>query len=400
MITYCEFPNCSFVFCIGLRLMATAAIACGASCSLLAEETIAPGVRYRVITDTQEPQVIHVIEIDRGAPGISLVSSVGTAVRGPETVAEMASILPAERGQVLAAINGDFFQMGAEPYRGTVQGTTIIDGELVTGPGGGYVFCIDREGRPTIEPVGSRFEVSWPDGTKTPFRVNSSTTDFTSEVGAADVVLFTPRFDTSTKTKSGRELLLAPTPDSPTLPLRVGQTYSLNVSAVAPGTDTPLRAGSLVLSLSTKATATAPTVRAGDTVRISTAPESACSACETAISGDPLLLVGGEIKPAPDKGPPARAPRTVVGYGERQIFLVVAEGRQPLRASGLSHREMAERLLTLGCTDAINLDGGGSSTMLVEGRSKTPGEGRFHRPVGNALFVVRWPPEVGPAAHR
>jgi exopolysaccharide biosynthesis protein len=52
---------------------------------------------------------------------------------------------------------------------------------------------------------------------------------------------------------------------------------------------------------------------------------------------------------------------------------------------------MAERLLELGCTDALNLDGGGSSTMLVAGQSKTPVEARLQRPVGNALFVVRRP---------
>lgn len=370
-------------------MTAAAAMTCVSSWSSLAEEKVAPGVRYRTITEAREPQVIHVLEIDRDAPDVAFVSSVGAAVRGPETVTDMARILPAEQGEVLAAINGDFFQMGGEPYRGTVQGTTIIDGELVTGPGGGHAFCIDREGRPTIEPVGGRFELSWPDGTKTPFRVNSSTTDFQSEVGAGDVVLFTPRFDTSTKTKAGRELLLTPTADSPKLPLRVGQAYSLQVAEVSPGADTPLERGSLVLSLSTKAAATAPQVRAGDTLQISTAPDGRCAACETAISGDPLLLVRGQIKPAPDKGPPARAPRTVVGYSERQIFLVVAEGRQPRRALGLSHREMAQRLLDLGCTDAMNLDGGGSSTMLVAGRSKTPGDVRFQRPVGNALFVVR-----------
>jgi hypothetical protein len=372
-----------------LVLMTAAATTCVSSWSALAEEKVAPGVRYRAITEAREPQVIHVLEIDRDAPGISFVSSVGAAVRGSETVTEMARILPAERGQVLAAINGDFFQMGGEPYRGTVQGTTIIDGEFVTGPGGGHAFCIDRNGHPAIERVGGRFELAWPDGTKTPFRVNSSTTDFKSEVGAADVVLFTPRFDASTKTKAGRELLLTPTADSPKLPLRVGQTYALQVAEVSRGADTPLEPGGLVLSLSTKAAATAPQVRAGDTVQISTAPDSRCAACETAISGDPLLLVGGQIKPAPDKGPPARAPRTVVGYGERQIFLVVAEGRQPRRAVGLSHREMAERLLKLGCTDAMNLDGGGSSTMLVAGQSKTPAEARLQRPVGNALLVVR-----------
>jgi uncharacterized Zn-binding protein involved in type VI secretion len=374
-----------------MLVTAAVVVACAMPRRLPAEEMLAPGVRYRLLVEKQEPQVIHVLEIDRDAAGIEVVSSVGAAVRGSETVAQMARLLPDERGTVLAAVNGDFFQMGGGPYPGTVQGTTIIDGELVTGPGGGHAFCLDRQGRPAIVPAGARFELSWPDGTKTPFRVNSATTDFRSDVGSADVVLFTPRFDASTQTEAGRELLLAPTPDSPPLPLRVGQVYALKVAEVSPGVDTPIAPGSLVLSLATKAAAAAPALRAGDTLQVSTAPEAACAACTTAISGDPVLLVEGQIKPAADKGPPARAPRTVVGYGVDRIFLVVAEGRQPGRALGLSHREMAERLLELGCTDAVNLDGGGSATMMVAGQSKTPRDARQQRPVGNALLVVRRP---------
>lgn len=370
---------------------AVMAVACTAARPLRADEMVGPGVRYRVLTETKEPQVLHVLEIDRGTPGIEFVSSVGAAVRGSETVTAMGRLLPAERGLVLAAINGDFFQMGGGQYQGTVQGTTIIDGELVTGPGGGHAFCLDREGRPAIRSVAAQFELTWPDGTKTPFRVNSATADFKSEVGAADVVLFTPRFGGSTQTKGGRELSLSPTADSPKLPLRLGQTYAFEVGEIGAATDTAIKPDSLVLSLATKAAAAAPAVRAGDTLRISTAPQAACAACETAISGDPLLLVGGQIKPGPDKKPLARAPRTVVGYDERRIFLVVAEGRQPGRALGLSHREMAERLLGLGCTDAVNLDGGGSSTMLVAGKSKSPRDERMQRPVGNALLVVRRP---------
>jgi exopolysaccharide biosynthesis protein len=50
---------------------------------------------------------------------------------------------------------------------------------------------------------------------------------------------------------------------------------------------------------------------------------------------------------------------------------------------------MAERLHAMGCTDAVNLDGGGSSTMLVNGKSVVPAPGRGQRPVGNALLVVQ-----------
>lgn len=348
-----------------------------------ADEQLAPGVRYRVIGEPEDPQVFHVLEIDRGAAGISFVSSVGAGVRGAETVEQMARMLPAERGRVVPAINGDFFQMGGDQYRGTVQGMTVIDGELASGPGGGHAFCVDREGRPSIEPLGDRFEIAWPDGRKTPLRVNGATSDAQSEVGAADVVLFTPRFDASTRTKAGRELVLTPAPDGPQLPLRVGRIYTATVSEIAAGTDTPIKPGTMVLSLATTAAAAAPAVQPGDTLRIGTAPDGAWADCVTAISGDPVLLARGQIKPAPDAEKPARAIRTAVGYGPKQIVLVAAT------RWGASHREMAERLHAMGCTDAVNLDGGGSSTMLVNGKSVVPAPGRGQRPVGNALLVVQ-----------
>ena len=72
-----------------------------------------------------------------------------------------------------------------------------------------------------------------------------------------------------------------------------------------------------------------------------------------------------------------------LGYGPKQIVLVVAT------RWGASHREMAERLHTMGCTDAVNLDGGGSSTLVVNGMSVVPPAGRGQRPVGNALLVVQ-----------
>jgi len=77
-----------------------------------------------------------------------------------------------------------------------------------------------------------------------------------------------------------------------------------------------------------------------------------------------------------------------VRYSDTTIFLVAAEGRQPGRTLGMGHPEMAERLLAIGCTDALNLDGGGSSTKLVANACKAPRDERFQRPVGNAPLVV------------
>ncbi len=61
-------------------------------------------------------------------------------------------------------------------------------------------------------------------------------------------------------------------------------------------------------------------------------------------------------------------PRTAVGIDRQQrwLTLVVVDGRQPKVSEGMSQRELADLMVELGCHDAINLDGGGSSIMLLE----------------------------------
>ena len=60
-------------------------------------------------------------------------------------------------------------------------------------------------------------------------------------------------------------------------------------------------------------------------------------------------------------------PRTALGTddGGRTLILVVVDGRQPGYSEGVSLNELAEMMRLLGADDAVNLDGGGSTTMVV-----------------------------------
>jgi exopolysaccharide biosynthesis protein len=67
---------------------------------------------------------------------------------------------------------------------------------------------------------------------------------------------------------------------------------------------------------------------------------------------------------------------------------VVVDGRQPATAVGMSHHELAGLMQRLGCTDALNLDGGGSSTLWYEGKVMNQPSDSAPRPVGNALVLL------------
>ena len=92
-----------------------------------------------------------------------------------------------------------------------------------------------------------------------------------------------------------------------------------------------------------------------------------------AISGQLMLLAGGNLLPEVSAAPGANdpQPRTAVGLDKnsRRLIIVVVDGRQPGYSEGATLVELAELLSAKGAFYAMNLDGGGSTTMAVEGRN-------------------------------
>ena len=91
-----------------------------------------------------------------------------------------------------------------------------------------------------------------------------------------------------------------------------------------------------------------------------------------AISGDAILLRGGNV--ASDLDNIALQPRTAIGFSSngRFIYLVVVDGRQPFYSEGMTRKELADLMVSLGAQNAMSLDGGGSSTMVVQGKDGKP----------------------------
>jgi uncharacterized protein YigE (DUF2233 family) len=92
----------------------------------------------------------------------------------------------------------------------------------------------------------------------------------------------------------------------------------------------------------------------------------------SAISGNRMLVLKGKI--APDLKDEKAEPRTAVGVNRngRYVYLVVVDGRQPFYSQGATFTELAQLLIDQGAYIAMNLDGGGSSTMVVEGDDGKP----------------------------
>lgn len=116
------------------------------------------------------------------------------------------------------------------------------------------------------------------------------------------------------------------------------------------------------------------------------------------IGGGPLLLHQGQIvvdSMAVAEGIgeaflTTRHPRTAIGWNADQskIWLVVVDGRQE-HSAGMSLQELSRFFIELGATDALNLDGGGSSALVFDGQVRnTPSDPTGERKVTNALLLV------------
>ena len=341
------------------------------------------GITYIHDEVADVPWSIHIVKVSRSHADLRFETTLGAGSRlGMSVVSEQVKAMPAEAGRPLAAVNGDFFK-SHDKYPGDPEGLQIMRGELISAPRPTHsCFWIDAAGNPRLTNVQGRFTATLKNGTTVPFGLNE-------ERANDEAVLYTAANGVTTRTSGGMELVLTRGAATNWLPLRIGETYTATVREVKTDGDARLTDDTMVLSAGPKAAARLAKVKPGDVVKISTGTVPDVRGSLTAIGGGPALVRGG--KALPFSGLQPRHPRTALGWNKEFFFLVEVDGRQKSSA-GMSFPELATYLSNLGCTEAINLDGGGSATLWAYGIvMNSPSEGH-ERPAANALILVRKEP--------
>jgi phosphodiester glycosidase len=146
--------------------------------------------------------------------------------------------------------------------------------------------------------------------------------------------------------------------------------------------------------------------------RIRIAPRGALGAVDSGdlVQAGPMLIAGGEVvfdRATDREGFSAgagqfdsditdgRHPRSAVGMSDRDLYLVCCDGRRSDVDAGLTLEELADFMLVLGCRDAMNLDGGGSTTLIHRGHllnrpySEHDQPAPASRPIVSAIVVER-----------
>jgi hypothetical protein len=380
----------------------------------LRAEKIAPGVVHEVYQRFTPNEAVHVARVGRDAPYILRSVSANRFLHGGrnETTSEIC-----KRTKCLVGVNGDFWS-GSEGLLGAL----VSHGELLRSPTGAhYQLVVGPDGKPTAGPITwhGRFitsdakSVSF-DGVNVPRKKKDG------------IVLYSRKFARSTKTNHlGAELVVTMLNGPP----RLGHPASVRIEKLFVGSgNTKINDGRLVLSGTGKGAealrmlwhrAKNGGVERTMTIRLRTTPDALES-----IGGTPVLVRDG--KPAYDNASTAfvqaQHPRTIVGWTKKgETLLVTVDGRQMGHSAGMTIPEAARMMLKLGAVDAINLDGGGSTTFVVRGKVlNKPSDrvlsvgGKKHgvkvggarpviasnveRPVASALVVVKRPAEPAKVA--
>ena len=376
-----------------------AIVLCAAVCSIsaIAEPADAisePGISYTNDVVRSIPWSIHVLKIDRSRKDLAFFSAhAGNKVLSVAHLSEQARTVPPALGRAIAAVNGDFYLRDNPVYGGDPRGLQIMDGDLLSGPN---TVCVwfDAQNNPHLDEVKASFQVTWPDGRKTSFGLNQQRL-------SGMMVLYTPSYGTTTRASGGREFILEKEGNGSWLPLGAGEIYRARVREVRTNGNSRLAPDTIVLSVSPPMLAGLPEVKQGSLLEVSTATTPSLKGVKQAIGGGPALIQDGKV--LVEKTPPPglarsyserskyeRHPRSAIGWSPTHVYLVVVDGRQPELSAGMKLAELAEYMARLGCTEAMNLDGGKSSQLWMSGRMlNSPCQG--DDTVANALLVVRKP---------
>jgi len=306
---------------------------------------------------------VHVLRVDPRDPNIMIRPVIaGDIGSGKETTSVVAT-----RYDALAGINGGFFAGSGAPL-----GMIVIDGELVSAPlPRRSVFGISRAGEPFIQ----AFEFQGRVHTMNNVSLWVSAVNRPPHAGA--VAVYTPRYGPLTPHLQTAVIVRDGT---------VQQFASGRI--MIPDRGYVLTVNQAEAELLTRHL----TIGQQITIRFDFSPDMELI---SALGGGPRLVKAGEPfipfvwEWFSSRIFASRAPRTAVGItGAGKLVFVTVDGGSR-RNTGMTLGELARLMVSLGAREAMNLDGGGSATMVVGGRTVNEPSGGEERPVGSALLILR-----------
>jgi exopolysaccharide biosynthesis protein len=347
---------------------------------------VAPGIEHGQVTidgvtsdGAAGPLFINVLRVDLRRARLKIVRALDQGL-GLETVSSLAA-----RHRAVAAINGGYFRTTGT-YRGESTGFLLIDGKLISEPYNGRAdFGLINEG-PATDVIFGHLKYL---GEISAGPAKHLVQGLNRPVSLNEMIVFTPEFHRTTLTN----------PDGVEVVVRRNRVVA--VKDLTGSTKIPPD-GFVISAVGTARDWTKRNVRKGERLRFSWSMNSAEAGrdsqwrrAHSILGAGPQLIKSGKVaithleeKMAPSFASD-RHPRTAVGRTrDGKLILVAVDGRQPQISIGMSLYTLADLLLNLGAVEAINLDGGGSTTMVVKQEVvNKPSDQTGERPVSDAILV-------------
>ncbi|MGQ9928091.1 MAG: phosphodiester glycosidase family protein [Chloroflexaceae bacterium] len=353
-----------------------------------------PGVVHlRRVTD--DPLRINVLLLDLTNPRLEL----GVTIPQNRFFGLYRTSMLAREAGALAAVNGDLFSVD----EGTPQGLTMIDGQVLMAPKYRATFAWSRQRGPFIGYFTREWtwqaEVRGSDGARAPVILLNTRCPPNQICLYNEFVRQVPEREGDVKVLIGRDG-------------RVRQVTRGQALKLAPGEQALQGTGEGAAWLRAHAVA-------GAWLRLSITTDPPLTHYDQAISGGPIILRDGRfvqdclcaLRDCRETRQPravlqcedfstdwklkhyldVRMPRTAVGYdrARQTLVLAVVDGYQRGYSRGITQEELADLLREFGADTAMELDGGGSSTMVIENQVvNRPSDSTGERHVANALLVL------------
>lgn len=363
------------------------------------ERALSPDVKYRIDVDTDLPQVVHSFRLPVAKLGDLLKPTLGRdqifVDDAQSGVAKTLSQIVSNEN-VLAGVNGDYFTSEYLPV-----GCMMLNGNLISGPSikprSVFVWGNDQC---FFSVLNWKSSIVLSNDVKIPVSIynytalKNSVTFYTSIMGHTDMP----------DEKTYGTHLYFKFPDKF---CKSSGNFDVKIDRIVyAATSQPIKPGEACVVLVGSVDNHFDNIKVGDSFKLEwkvAGPDSYLS--YHALGGGPLLVKDGkEFIDFEAQGftakkfPSTRYARTAVGITEdkKYVWLTVADGRssiEKLNPSGLysvgaTLPEMSKIMLNLGCNDAMNLDGGGSSTFCLLNQVANVPSGLNERPLGNAFLIT------------
>lgn len=360
------------------------------------EKEIDKGIIHKKIINEEDTLIINILKIDFTNKDYSLIAiKAGSTLRAREKTSEMVNAFNDSSFKIIAAINADFFEADGE-----VVNNMISSGEYVKAikfsdkkfvPFTSTQFAVTEDKKLLMEQFVFRGDLFLPDGTvENIVRINSnadsnSITLYNSYEGNITPAVPSNWYNLEFKLEPFKSY---------------GDTLRFIIKELNSEGSSEISGNYFILTANNRyAYYLERKIKEDDTISIVLKMDPDYGKIYTLTGGWPRIVENGEnviakeslVEGISQSFSETKHPRTGVGFSKDSatVYFITVDGRQK-QSRGMSLTEFADFMIKEGVYQGLNLDGGGSTTMVVDGELvNNPSDVTGERAVANCLAVVK-----------